>query len=598
MRWLAIGAFALAAGRIALNVVDSHVIDIGVAGRDRRRPDRAWPALYEGAFSPGPRPRGDVYGPFNYLAYVPFELIFPWDGDWGSVPAAHAAAIAFDLLPPRAGRARPPAAPGEQGRALGVGARVRLAACPWTLYTMNANANDALVAALVGRRDARAGLAAPAAASLVGLGRGGQVRARGAGAAVRDRDRRAALARGRSCSAVAFVAVAAVLVLPVHPRRRHARDLRPHPRLPGVPQLALQRLGPGAVAATSCRPPCARRRGAGGRGRLLPAAQDAGPGRRARGRGDDRRRSSAPRTGSTSTSSGSCRSCSSRVRRAARRRRPRAHAIASRSSPSWRRADASSSPGFSQTRGSRSSRRPEGVPVETMSPGSSVIRLERWATSSGIEKIRSAVDDVLHPLAVQVSANPIASSAPASSAVTSAGPHGRRAVEDLARHPLRRRELQVARREVVEQRVAGDVVDRVGLGNVLGAAADDERHLGLVVDLVARRRQLDRRAVGDQRVANLAKKVGRRRRLDAGLGRVGRVVQADADDLLGVGTGGSSSTSVERRASRRASRSARRAGPPSSSSRTLEPSPPIASQRRPPRRPRSTPAAARARSRR
>ena len=32
IRWLAIAAVALACGRIALNVVDSHVIDIGVAG--------------------------------------------------------------------------------------------------------------------------------------------------------------------------------------------------------------------------------------------------------------------------------------------------------------------------------------------------------------------------------------------------------------------------------------------------------------------------------------------------------------------------------------------------------------------------------------
>ena len=55
-------------------------------------------------------------------------------------------------------------------------------------------------------------------------------------------------------------------------------------------------------------------------------------------------------------------------------------------------------------------------------------------------------------------------SAPASSGVTIAGPQGAGAVEDLARHPLRGRELQVARREVVEQRVAGDVVERVGLG--------------------------------------------------------------------------------------------------------------------------------------
>ena len=67
--------------------------------RDRRRPHRPRPgALQRAASRPGVGIRGDVYGPFNYLAYVPFEAIFPWNGHWGDVPAAHAAAIAFDLL--------------------------------------------------------------------------------------------------------------------------------------------------------------------------------------------------------------------------------------------------------------------------------------------------------------------------------------------------------------------------------------------------------------------------------------------------------------------------------------------------------------------
>jgi hypothetical protein len=105
--------------------------------------------LYEGAFSPGIDLKGDVYGPANYLAYAPFEQLFGWDGTWGSVPAAHAASIAFDLLCVggllalgRRLRA------GADGRALGWALAFAWVACPWTLYTMNANANDALVAAL------------------------------------------------------------------------------------------------------------------------------------------------------------------------------------------------------------------------------------------------------------------------------------------------------------------------------------------------------------------------------------------------------------------------------------------------------------------
>lgn len=150
MRWLAIGVVALAVGRIALNVVDSHVIDIGVAGvigADRITDGQP---LYEGAFSVGLDLRGDVYGPVNYLAYVPFELVLPWDGVWDAgVGAAHAAAIAFDLacvagLWVLGRRLRG----GEEGRALGSALAFAWVACPWTLYAMNANANDSLVAAL------------------------------------------------------------------------------------------------------------------------------------------------------------------------------------------------------------------------------------------------------------------------------------------------------------------------------------------------------------------------------------------------------------------------------------------------------------------
>jgi hypothetical protein len=105
--------------------------------------------LYEGQFSPGLDLRGDVYGPANYLAYVPFEQAFPWEGTWDDVPAAHAAAITFDLLCViglillgRRLRA------GAEGVALGWALAFAWVACPWTLYAMNANANDGLVAAL------------------------------------------------------------------------------------------------------------------------------------------------------------------------------------------------------------------------------------------------------------------------------------------------------------------------------------------------------------------------------------------------------------------------------------------------------------------
>ena len=75
---------------------DGNVIDVGYAsviGADRLAGGHE---LY-GAFPPD-NPRGDTYGPVAYAAYVPFELLFPWtSGTWDDLPAAHAAALAFDL---------------------------------------------------------------------------------------------------------------------------------------------------------------------------------------------------------------------------------------------------------------------------------------------------------------------------------------------------------------------------------------------------------------------------------------------------------------------------------------------------------------------
>jgi hypothetical protein len=173
---LAVAAIALACGRVALNVADSRVIDVGVAGVIGADRIGAGEPLYEGEFAPGLDLRGDVYGPANYLAYVPFEQVWPWDGEWDDVPAAHAAAIAFDLLCALGllalGRRL---RPGPDGRALGWALCFGWLAYPFTLYTMNANANDALVAALsVGAllaltsAPARAALTALAAAAKFG----------------------------------------------------------------------------------------------------------------------------------------------------------------------------------------------------------------------------------------------------------------------------------------------------------------------------------------------------------------------------------------------------------------------------------------------
>ncbi|MDX6719223.1 MAG: hypothetical protein QOJ63_1477 [Solirubrobacteraceae bacterium] len=144
VRWLTIAVVFLLGFRVALNVTRSNVIDVGYAGvigADRFADGRP---LY-GAF-PGDNQNGDTYGPVVYAVYVPFEQALPWSGRWDDLPAAHAAAIAFDLLVCLlcflVGRR-------VRGPDLGVVLAYAWVTYPFTLYASMTNANDALVAALV-----------------------------------------------------------------------------------------------------------------------------------------------------------------------------------------------------------------------------------------------------------------------------------------------------------------------------------------------------------------------------------------------------------------------------------------------------------------
>jgi hypothetical protein len=142
---LAVATVLLVAGRVALNVADSNVIDVGysgVIGADRiadREP------IY-GNF-PDDDQSGDTYGPVAYYAYVPFEQVLPWSGTWDDLPAAHAASIFFDLGTMGAlfliGRR---ILRGRRGTDLGILLCFGWAACPYTAYALESNTNDALVA--------------------------------------------------------------------------------------------------------------------------------------------------------------------------------------------------------------------------------------------------------------------------------------------------------------------------------------------------------------------------------------------------------------------------------------------------------------------
>ncbi len=146
--WMLIAALFLMGFRVGLNVADSGAIDVGyasVVGADRITHGEQ---LYDNF--PDDVSQGDTYGPLNYLAYVPFELVFPWSGSWDDLPAAHAAAVSFDvlvfglliLLGLRIG-------PGPGGRRLAAVLAFGWAAYPYSAFALESNSNDALVSVLL-----------------------------------------------------------------------------------------------------------------------------------------------------------------------------------------------------------------------------------------------------------------------------------------------------------------------------------------------------------------------------------------------------------------------------------------------------------------
>jgi hypothetical protein len=207
-RWLTLGLVVLIAFRVGLNVLNSNVIDVGYANVVGAQKVLDGSAIY-GQF-PSDITRGDTYGPLAYEAYAPFVALWGFSGRWDDLPAAHAAAIFFDLLAIAllfllGLRIR--------GPTTGIVLAYAWAAFPFTALALESNSNDALVAALVlaallladwaparGALAALAGLAkfAPLAlAPMLALHR------------VRERGR-----RGLVVFVVAFVAVAALVSIP------------------------------------------------------------------------------------------------------------------------------------------------------------------------------------------------------------------------------------------------------------------------------------------------------------------------------------------------------------------------------------------------
>jgi hypothetical protein len=146
--WLLVAALFLLGLRVGLNMADSGVIDVGYAGVVGADRVVHGEPIYDNF--PEDVSQGDTYGPVNYYAYVPFDLIWPWSGSWDDLPAAHGASVVFDVatfallfLLGRRLRA------GPAGRRLGATLAFGWAAYPYTAYALESNSNDTLVALLL-----------------------------------------------------------------------------------------------------------------------------------------------------------------------------------------------------------------------------------------------------------------------------------------------------------------------------------------------------------------------------------------------------------------------------------------------------------------
>ncbi len=143
-RLLLAGLVVLTIARIVLSFIYTPVSDVGYASvLGAHRITHGQPLYFA---DPS---HGDTYGPINYLAYVPFEMLFPWTGRWDYLLSAHLASAVFDLVTIGAlvllGRRM---APGRAGSSLGLTLGWVWAACPFTLLVLIGHTNDGLVAML------------------------------------------------------------------------------------------------------------------------------------------------------------------------------------------------------------------------------------------------------------------------------------------------------------------------------------------------------------------------------------------------------------------------------------------------------------------
>ena len=175
---------------------------------------------------------------------------------------------------------------------------------------------------------------------------------------------------------------------------------------------------------------------------------------------------------------------------------------------------------------------PHGVPVRTTSPGSSVKPREQNASSSATPKTISVVDEscTISPFTRVRSASACGSGI--SSAVTTTGPSGQKLSKLLPRTHWPSRELDVARGDVVGDRVAEDVVERVPPPTrrmrrpttTASSTSQSTREVSAASSSIGSRR-------ADHARRELREHERPLRALDARLADVVEVVEPDRDDL-------------------------------------------------------------------
>ena len=195
------------------------------------------------------------------------------------------------------------------------------------------------------------------------------------------------------------------------------------------------------------------------------------------------------------------------------------------------------SPGLSQRLGLRPRPTPGGVPVETMSPGSRGVMEERYSIELRNFEDEFAGVGVLQDFAVDGKADVESVGIGDFVGGDDGGTERAESGEALAHRPLGAGELDVAGTDIVDDRVAVDVITPCRRWNAITAFTDDEGEFSFVVGLGRVFGEHDGFAGSDDRGWELEENDGGGGDFHAGFFGVVAVVEADGEDARGIRKG-------------------------------------------------------------